>query len=49
MYGEYKLVSFTVELRDTGRYGFVLPPNLILPTCEENWAAIKALAMRLLQ
>lgn len=49
MYAEYKLVSFTVELRDKGRYGFVLPPAQILPTCEENWAAIKALGLRLLQ
>jgi murein tripeptide amidase MpaA len=27
--------SFTVELRDTGRYGFVLPASQIIPTSEE--------------
>ncbi|XP_067896282.1 carboxypeptidase B2 [Heterodontus francisci] len=32
--------SFTFELRDTGRYGFLLPPYLIKPTCEEATAAV---------
>jgi len=31
--------SYTVELRDTGRYGFVLPPAQIIPTGEENYQA----------
>ena len=35
--------SFTAELRDTGRYGFVLPANQILPTSEESFAGLKAL------
>ena len=30
--------SFTPELRDTGRYGFVLPANQILPTSIETYA-----------
>ncbi|KAI1170705.1 hypothetical protein F4777DRAFT_583655 [Nemania sp. FL0916] len=30
--------SYTIELRDTGKYGFVLPPELIRPTVEEQWA-----------
>lgn len=29
--------SFAMELRDTGRYGFMLPPELIIPTAEETW------------
>ncbi|KAK2616658.1 hypothetical protein QQS21_000481 [Conoideocrella luteorostrata] len=29
---------FTVELRDTGRYGFVLPPDQIVPSGEESFA-----------
>lgn len=29
---------FTVELRDTGRYGFVLPPDQIIPSGEESFA-----------
>lgn len=35
--------TFTAELRDTGRYGFVLPANQIRPTSEEMWAGIKYL------
>lgn len=34
--------SYTVELRDRGNYGFVLPTSQILPTGEEIWAAIRA-------
>lgn len=35
--------SFTVELRDTGRYGFVLPASQIVPSAQEMWAGIKYL------
>lgn len=31
---------FTIELRDSGEFGFVLPPEQILPTCEENLPGI---------
>ena len=31
--------SYSVELRDTGRYGFLLPRELILPTALEMWIA----------
>ena len=34
---------YTTELRDTGEYGFVLPPNQVRPTAEETWAGLKAL------
>ena len=30
--------SYGMELRDTGRYGFLLPPEQIIPTAEETWA-----------
>ncbi|KAG0021817.1 hypothetical protein BGZ80_001645 [Entomortierella chlamydospora] len=33
---------FAVELRDTGRYGFSLPANQILPSSIETWAAFTA-------
>jgi len=33
-------VSFTIELRDTGRYGFVLPPAEIIPTGQELYEAL---------
>ncbi|KAJ6656351.1 hypothetical protein lerEdw1_003854 [Lerista edwardsae] len=32
--------SFTFELRDTGRYGFMLPASQIIPTAEETWLAL---------
>uniref|UniRef100_A0A672HYN1 Carboxypeptidase A1 n=1 Tax=Salarias fasciatus TaxID=181472 RepID=A0A672HYN1_SALFA len=32
--------SFAFELRDTGRYGFNLPANQILPTAQETWLAL---------
>lgn len=35
--------SMTVELRDTGTYGFVLPKEQILPTSEELWAGLRYL------
>jgi len=33
--------SYTIELRDTGRYGFVLPVSQIVPTGDEIWQAMK--------
>ncbi|XP_058500411.1 carboxypeptidase A4 [Solea solea] len=33
--------SFAFELRDTGRYGFVLPSNQIIPTATETWLGLK--------
>ncbi|KAK7937198.1 uncharacterized protein PG986_014066 [Apiospora aurea] len=35
--------SFTIELRDTGRFGFVLPPEQIRPAAEEMWAGQRVL------
>ena len=34
-------LSYTLELRDRGGSGFVLPANEILPTSEEVWIGIK--------
>ncbi|CAL8294745.1 unnamed protein product [Lota lota] len=36
--------SFTFELRDTGRYGFLLPESQIKPTCLETMLAVKYIA-----
>ncbi|XP_067849542.1 carboxypeptidase B2 [Heptranchias perlo] len=41
--------SFTFELRDTGKYGFLLPPYLIKPTCEEATAAVSKILYRTFQ
>jgi murein tripeptide amidase MpaA len=36
--------GYTYEVRDTGRYGFELPENQIIPQGEEIWASIVAMA-----
>lgn len=36
--------SFAVELRDTGRQGFLLTNTQIIPTAKENFAGIRAIA-----
>jgi murein tripeptide amidase MpaA len=44
-YGERGALAFTVELRPaTGPDGFVLPPDQIVPTCEESLSAVLELA-----
>ena len=30
--------TYSIELRDTGRYGFLLPADQIIPNGEEIWA-----------
>ncbi|KAJ6656346.1 hypothetical protein lerEdw1_003849 [Lerista edwardsae] len=35
--------SFAFELRDTGRYGFLLPANQIIPTAQETWLGLKTI------
>ena len=37
-------INFTVELRDTGEYGFLLPEDQIVPTGEELLAGMEVLA-----
>ncbi|XP_014287173.1 carboxypeptidase B [Halyomorpha halys] len=36
--------SYTVELRDRGTYGFLLPGSQIIPTGRETFAAVKVIA-----
>ena len=31
------MYSFTMQLRDQGRYGFLLPADQIIPSGEEVW------------
>lgn len=42
------MIGFTIELRDRGWYGFLLPEKYILPTCQELWAAMVAMMKELL-
>lgn len=44
VYGEREAPSFVVELRPRRGDGFVLPPEQIVPTCDEALAATLALA-----
>jgi len=39
---------YTMELRDTGTYGFVAPASEIIPTAVETWAGIKVIANRVI-
>jgi len=41
--------SFGMELRDTGSYGFLLPPSQIIPTGEETWAFHLTVAMEIIK
>jgi len=40
--------AYTTELRDTGRYGFELPKDQIIPSGEEMWAAFEVVIARML-
>jgi len=40
--------SYTVELRDRGQFGFLLPASQIIPTGQETWAAFQVVARFLL-
>lgn len=42
--GDYRSAAYTIELRDTGFYGFILPPQQIIPTGEEIAAAVLVFA-----
>ena len=41
--------SYGMELRDTGHYGFLLPPDQIIPTGQEVWAFHMAVAREIIK
>ena len=43
-YGERSAMGYTIELRPSGGNGFVLPPEQIVPTCDEGYAAVLSMA-----
>ena len=48
-YGTAKQLSYTVEVRDLGTYGFIMPASEIIPNATENFAGIMALMEKSLQ
>jgi len=40
---------YSIELRDTGAYGFLLPPSEIIPNAEEAWAWHVVAAQQIIQ
>lgn len=47
MYGTTGAMSMTIELRDTGAFGFVLPASEITPTQNEAWDAFETFFLQL--
>lgn len=43
-YGQHGVPSYTIEVRDTGSYGFVMPVSELVPNATENFAAALDLA-----
>lgn len=41
--------SFTFELQDRGRYGFLLPPSHIPKACNEALTAVKTIALKVIE
>ena len=41
--------TYTVELRDTGTHGFILPENQIKPSGEELWEAERVVFKKMIE
>jgi len=41
--------AFTTELRDTGKHGFVLPADQIIPSGEEMWAGFEVVINKMIE
>lgn len=48
IYDRWNAAAYTIELRDTGNFGFLLPEDQILPTAQEAWNGVQALVLRML-
>lgn len=49
MFDKAGMPGFTIELRDHGEYGFVLPPEFIIPTGEELLLGVLALGRGIME
>jgi hypothetical protein len=47
-YGDQGVISYTIEVRDTGAYGFIMPAAEILPCARENYEASVAMMQGIL-
>lgn len=48
VYDRFNAAAYTIELRDEGQYGFVLPENQISATQDEGWTGFVRLVQRVL-
>lgn len=48
MFEKTEMPGFTIELRDHGEFGFVLPAEYIIPTGEELLAGVLALGQAII-
>jgi len=48
VYDRFDAAAYTIELRDTGEFGFILPENQIYPTQLEAWSGFRELVLRML-
>ncbi|HAY14593.1 MAG TPA: M14 family zinc carboxypeptidase [Fimbriimonadaceae bacterium] len=48
MYDRFNAAAYTIELRDKGQFGFILPENQISDTQDEAWQGFRALSQRIL-
>ena len=48
-YGVYRVPGMSIELRDTGSFGFLLPPDQIRATQHENYLAFEAYLLDLVR
>ncbi|MDI9641144.1 M14 family zinc carboxypeptidase [Kamptonema cortianum] len=46
VYDQYRAIAIGLEMRDTGEFGFLLPPSQISVSQDEGWAGLRALVNR---
>ena len=41
--------AYTIELRDRGHFGFMLPANYVVPVGQELWAGVRVVASQVIR